>query len=103
AWTPVEVAADCDGVQGQVEADGCATADVLGRCALDAGTDWELQIVIYGADASSCELQAVGCETFGGGVWVPEPICEGSDGGGSGDENVFIQPTKVCVDPLQGE
>jgi hypothetical protein len=103
AWTPVEVASDCDGVQGQVEADGCATAGVLGRCALDAGTDWELQIVIYGDDAASCELQAVGCETFGGGVWVPEMICEGSDGGGSGDENVFIQPTKVCVDPLQGE
>lgn len=103
AWTEADVAGDCGGVQGQVDADSCATADVLGRCGLDAGTDWEVQVVIYGADASSCELQAVGCETFGGGVWVPEPICEGTGGGGGSDEDVFIQPTKVCVDPLQGE
>ncbi len=102
AWTEAEVEADCAGVSGTVN-DGipCATEGVLGRCVFDAGTDWEQQTVIYGADASACDLSATGCETFGGGTWEPEPLCEGSDGGGGG--NVFIQPYRECVAPLDGE
>ncbi|MFO7563895.1 MAG: hypothetical protein R6X02_14710 [Enhygromyxa sp.] len=103
AWTEDEAQADCTSVSGELAlGQPCATEDVLGRCALDAGTDWEQQIVVYGTDSSSCSLQAVGCETFGGGSWEPAPICEGEDGGGGGGK-VFIQPTRVCVDPIDGE
>jgi hypothetical protein len=104
AWTEADVNANCSEVQGQTNLEaGCAIDGVLGRCTLDGGTDWELQVVIYGADASSCDLQAAGCETFGGGTWKPEPICAGSGGGGGGDENVFIQPERTCVQPIDGE
>jgi len=104
-WTTAEVTADCDGVSGELSiGQACASEDVLGRCTIDAGTDFEVDTVIYGTDAASCELQAAGCETFGGGAWQPEPICEGSGGGGGGgDEDVFIQPTRECVDPIEGE
>ena len=104
-WTEPEVNADCSSVNGQVSlAQACSTEGVLGRCSLDAGTDFALELVIYGDDAADCDLQATGCETFGGGVWTPEPICDGTGGGGGGgDQNVFIQPTKVCVDPIEGE
>lgn len=53
-WTEAEVAANCDQVQGQVNpARACSREGVLGRCGIDAGTDWELQIVVYGADVSA--------------------------------------------------
>jgi len=104
AWTETEAQADCASVSGELALDqSCASEDVLGRCVLDAGTDWEQQIVVYGTDASSCSLQAVGCETFGGGNWEPAPICEGEDDGDGGGGKVFIQPTRVCVDPIDGE
>ncbi|HVH97080.1 MAG TPA: hypothetical protein VM869_00135 [Enhygromyxa sp.] len=104
AWTNAETAADCAQVSGDLApGQPCADEDTLGRCVLDALTDWEQQIVVYGTDPSSCSLQATGCETFGGGNWEPEPICEGQGGGGGGGGKVFIQPTRVCVDPLPGE
>ena len=104
AWTVSEVAADCSGVGGEVSAGvACASEGVLGRCVFDDGTEWEQQTVIYGDDDGACGLSATGCETFGGGEWVPEPICEGSDGGDGDTSSVFIQPTRECVDPIEGE
>ena len=104
-WSSQEVSANCDSAQGELSpGEVCASEDVLGRCTLDGGTDFELDTLIYGTDASSCALQATGCENFGGGEWKPEPICEGTGGeGGGGDESVFIQPTLECTPPLEGE
>ena len=104
AWSDTEVQADCNDLSGTVDLQmGCATDDVLGRCILDGGTEWEMQVVAYGTDASACDLQSVGCTTFGGGAWEPGPVCGGGGTETGGDENVFIQPSKVCLDPIDGE
>ncbi len=104
-WTEPDVTSDCTQVSGELGlGEACSIADVLGRCVVDEATEWELHYVIYGTDAASCSAQAVGCETFAGGEWRPTPICDGTGGDGDGDGgSVFIQPTRVCVDPLDGE
>lgn len=104
-WTGEAVIDDCEALYGVSALDAfCSTQDVLGRCVTDGGTPEEVKTVIYGFDADSCEVQAVGCETFGGGEWVPEPICDGTGNGGGGSPfPTFTQPTLECVDPLPGE
>lgn len=108
-WTGADVESACSQLMGTVALDtACDTADVLGRCVLDDGTDLEYVIVAYGTDADSCGDQRLGCETFGGGTWEPASICEGEDpgggsGGGSGSTDPFPQPRLICTDPLPGE
>lgn len=105
-WTEADVSADCSMVAGALAlGEACSDSDVLGRCVVDGGTDFEVHYVIYGSDADSCSAQQFGCETFAGGQWQPDPICEGAGGDGDGDGggNVFIQPTLNCVDPIEGE
>lgn len=102
-WTEADIQSNCDSVSGEVSfGKACSTTDVLGRCILDDGTDYEYQIVVYGTDPDACELQELGCENFGGGVWQPSATCGG--GGGGGDTGkVFIQPYLDCRDPLPDE
>ncbi len=105
AWTEPDVTADCTQVSGELGlGEPCSIADVLGRCVVDGGTDWQIDYVIYGTDPASCSAQEFGCETFAGGTWKPTPTCEGASGDGDGDGgSVFIQPTLNCVDPLPNE
>ncbi|MFV8749948.1 hypothetical protein ACNOYE_05325 [Nannocystaceae bacterium ST9] len=104
-WTEPDVTSDCSMVSGELGlGEACSIADVLGRCVVDEATEFELHYVIYGTDPATCSAQAVGCETFAGGEWRPTPTCDGTGGDGDGDGgSVFIQPTRVCVDPLEGE
>lgn len=104
AWTEVDVTAACDELSGELALGGaCSTDDVLGVCVLDGGTDRELHVVAYGTDASVCETQELGCETFGGGEWQPAEACGGGEPGGGGGFPVFQPPVLVCRDPLPGE
>lgn len=101
-WTDADVTAACDELRGTVAlGEACDASGILGRCRLEEAADRRLVVMPYGDDPDSCETQALGCETFGGGTWEPAPICGGNPGGGSG--NVFIQPTLECRDPQPGE
>lgn len=104
-WTEPDVTSDCAMVSGELGlGEPCSISEVLGRCVVDEGTDYEIHYVIYGSDPNTCSAQELGCETFAGGEWRPTPTCDGTGGDGDGDGgNVFIQPTLNCVDPLEGE
>lgn len=101
-WTAEAVSEDCAQVGGE-EVAACSSDDVLGRCQLEDGAG-AYDVVAYGTDPSECAGQQFGCETFGGGTWVPEGICEGDTPEPPPPTgNVFIQPTLECVPPLPGE
>jgi len=102
-WAEADVTAACDGLGGAVAlGEACDDTGVLGRCQLQEADDRIVDIVAYGDDPSACADQKFGCETFGGGTWEPEAVCEGDPGGGSTGP-VFIPPTLECQDPLPGE
>ncbi len=102
-WTSDSVDEDCTQLGGEV-VEMCASEDVLGRCLLESGPG-AYEVVAYGTDASSCSGQKFGCETFGGGTWVPEGICQDDqpDPDPEPQGSVFIPPTLECVAPLPGE
>lgn len=103
-WKEDGVREACDTLSGTLEVGGrCAIEQLLGRCAIDTDTEAGIVIFAYGDEAGDCAGQQMGCETFGGGTWEPEPMCGGTMPGGGGSGNVFIQPTLVCSDPLAGE
>lgn len=104
-WTDADVQAGCDQLGGEATlGEGCPSDGVLGRCITDEGTDQELHIVSYGDDPTACGDQQFGCETFAGGTWEPDPICEGeTDDDPPEPGNVFIPPTLECSDPVGGE
>ncbi|MGH1346338.1 MAG: hypothetical protein ACRBN8_32525 [Nannocystales bacterium] len=107
-WTGEDVEADCVDRGGDAALDvTCDSSGILGRCTVDGGTEREVQIVSYGADAGSCAITRTGCETFGGGAFEPGDVCAGDDpgdtGGGAGPGSPFIQPTLECRDAIAGE
>ena len=101
-WTEETLSVACDDLMGSAAIGArCTTDEMLGRCTLEADYG-QVVVFAYGTDAGSCDGQVLGCETFGGGEWSPEPIC-GGGGSGGGDGGVFIQPTLECRDPVAGE
>ncbi|MFT5433065.1 MAG: hypothetical protein ACI9OJ_003770 [Myxococcota bacterium] len=102
-WTAETAQLDCDDADGILETDGrCGYDDELGRCMIgEEGV--ATQLVFPGADPSSCEITAVGCEVFGGGVFTPAPICEDATVTPPPPGSPFIQPFLDCRDPISGE
>lgn len=104
AWSDEALREDCDSWSGEaVIGQACSVDPVLGHCILSSGGNF-VRVSLPGDDAAQCGSTERGCELFGGGVFVPAPICGGAatEGGGSGLP-IFQQPVRTCVDPKPGE
>lgn len=103
AWTEASVAEDCDGQKGTLADGGCAYASTLGTCVLGDGEQKTL-VVAPGDDPAKCGGQKLGCETFGGGTWLPDEPCKGDvTDPDPPTTNVFQPPELICKDPVAGE
>ena len=109
SWSPEAMLAECDAVGATLRPDeSCTDTYALGQCLLPSQDDaapeasGQKVVVIYSTDSADCDMQRVGCETFGGGTWLPEPLCT-NPGAGLPATGVFVQPTLVCSDPVAGE
>lgn len=100
-WTSEAVAEDCADQNGTLAEGACAAAGSLGTCVLGEGEQKTL-VLALGDDPSKCGGQELGCETFGGGTWLPDEICQG-DVPDPGLDSVFQPPELTCKAPLAGE
>lgn len=114
AWTLTSASTDCEdafpGVAGTFQPGvACSYAAVLGTCLQTKDDGTTVELVSAGADAAKCSGAETGCTVFGGGVFTPGNTCAGSVNADGGDStNVygsvpFVQPYRVCKDPLPGE
>lgn len=100
-WTSDAAAADCREWDAELVDGPCVYDDILGSCVLGE-EERVIRVVVPGADADSCRQQERGCEIFGGGIFVPAPVCGGDDLP-EGEGTVFQWPTLECRAPLEGE
>lgn len=108
-WSVSEATNDCKNNNSQIVKDKkCGIADDkrLGDCIfiIDKAKDKFARVELPGSDTSMCQSMERGCQFFGGGSFVPTPMC----GGKTGKEPkktlpVFQMPEYVCKDPKKGE
>lgn len=101
-WTTDAAAADCREWNTELVDGPCVYDDILGSCVLGE-EERVIRVVVPGADADSCRQQERGCELFGGGIFVPSPICGGDDLPEGEEGTVFQWPTLECRAPAEGE
>lgn len=79
SWTTEAMKGDCDKRRNNalVQGSACPAEATVGVCLLATGTDTETRVVFPGSDASQCATDKLGCETFGGGTFVPNTPCVG--------------------------
>lgn len=100
-WTKEAVSEDCAAQDGALTDGACGYDKTLGTCVLGEA-DLEVHVISPGEDATKCAGLKMGCETFGGGTFLPEPVCDGTEVPDPG-ATVFQPPELVCKDPLPGE
>lgn len=103
-WDQAGASADCGEWGAQVVDGACDYEDdgILGACVL-GGAERAIRVVIPGADPGDCRQQERGCELFGGGIFVPAPVCGGDLLPDPEEGTVFQWPVLECRDPLDGE
>lgn len=104
-WDATAATNDCSGRGSTVVLNqACSYPSIYGRCLLDSSTTRPVLIHFPGDNASRCGGGRTGCEFFGHGYFLPEPIC-GGDAANNGSTGlpVFQPPTLNCRDPLPGE
>lgn len=135
-WTIDTAMEDCQdvflGAAGDFRPDtGCQFESELGRCEVEDTTETSYLIVSAGSDPEDCALAQTGCETFGGGAFTPDPLCDvqsdstdaadgadgndatdgsdttdgadGLDGVVGGYPGVFVAGFTECKDPVDGD
>ncbi|MCB9566985.1 MAG: hypothetical protein H6710_07215 [Myxococcales bacterium] len=103
-WGEEAARADCSDWGGSLEMPGaCEYPSILGACVLTEGAEQVIRVVVPGEDPSKCRSAERGCELFGGGIFVPSPLCGGADDYINEDESVFQPPVLECRDPIEGE
>lgn len=100
-WTEQAVSDDCAAQNGSISEGACSYDKTLGTCVLGE-PDLTIHVIAAGDDASKCSGLKMGCETFGGGTFLPDPICEGDTPVDPG-ATVFQPPELVCKEPVAGE
>lgn len=101
-WTEEAASADCSEWGASFAEGSCEYDEILGACIL-GDPERVIRVVVPGADADSCRSQERGCELFGGGIFVPAPVCGGEDLPEAAEGNVFQWPVLECRQPLEGE
>lgn len=101
-WTKAGVAEDCTGQKGTITEGACSYAETLGTCVLDEVKEKTVKVIAPGNDSSQCGGQKLGCETFGGGTFLPDAPCAG-DTPDDPNATVFLPPKRICKDPVAGE
>lgn len=101
-WSADEAQADCREWGAEFEEGGtCDYAAILGACILGGGEQL-IRVVVPGSNPDSCRSQERGCELFGGGLFVPGPICGGEDLP-EAEGQAFQWPVLECRPPLADE
>jgi hypothetical protein len=105
-WTAESGSSDCElnipGGGGTFLEDEthCGVDPLLGRCDVTTNPGLEYLILLGGDDPELCDGGRLGCETFAGGVFTGEDVCNED---AEDDHTVFIWPYKTCSDPIEGE
>jgi hypothetical protein len=107
-WTDATVTSDCQRRNSTaVLGAACSYPSTLGQCILDANRPNVTRLTFPGADASKCGSTQNGCEFWGGGFFVPSPLCAGMTTPPTNmppaSLPVFRQPEQVCRAPREGE
>lgn len=101
-WTEDAAVADCSDWNSTFKpGETCEYESILGACILGDG-EKVTRVVVPGADARNCRQQERGCELFGGGIFVPAPLCGGEDLP-EAEGTVFQWPVLECRQPSEGE
>lgn len=100
-WTADSASADCRDWDATFTDGKCEYEEILGACIL-GDPEKVIRVVVPGADPGDCRSQERGCELFGGGIFVPAPVCGGEDLP-EAEGNVFQWPVLECKQPLDGE
>jgi hypothetical protein len=108
AWTAESATEDCEtpfpgADTGVFTLDfACDLSPIIGECIIEGEEGVLLQFA--GSEESACAGAVLGCETFGGGTFIPEPVCGGTGPGpGPITSGVFLQPFTECVNVPEGE
>lgn len=101
-WDEAGASADCREWGAELEEGVCGYEDILGACVL-GDPERVIRVVVPGSDSGDCRQQERGCEIFGGGIFVPGPVCGGDDLPDPVEGNVFQWPVLECKQPLAGE
>lgn len=103
-WTEEAASADCVDWESEfVPGGSCEYESILGACILTEGPEEVIRVVAPGDDPGKCRSTERGCELFGGGIFVPSPLCGGADDYLNEEGNVFLPPVLECRDPIEGE
>ena len=103
-WDQAGAGADCGEWGAQLVGGACDYEDdaILGACVL-GGEERAIRVVIPGANPGHCRQQERGCELFGGGIFVPGPVCGGDALPDPEEGTVFQWPDLECRPALAGE
>jgi len=107
-WSQKEAVDDCKSNDGVISLDtkcGIAEEKRYGSCIfiIDKEKDKFARVELPGTDSSKCTSMQRGCEFFGGGSFVPTPVCGGKVEKIKETVPIFQQPTKICKEPKKGE
>lgn len=100
-WTTEAVEADCAEWSAELIGGPCVYDEILGSCVIGE-EERVIRVVVPGGDVDSCRQQERGCEIFGGGIFVPAPVCGGEELP-EGEGTVFQWPVLECRAPDEGE
>ena len=79
----------------------CGVDPMLGRCDVDTVPGLEYFILLGGDDPANCDGGELACESFAGGTFTGEAVCD--DAVVDDDHTVFIWPYETCSEPIEGE
>ncbi|MCK6509456.1 hypothetical protein L6R29_05740 [Myxococcota bacterium] len=107
-WTVSEVTNDCKSNGSEIVLDkkcGIPEAERYGDCIfiVDKGKNKYTRVEIPGKDPNKCASMIRGCQFFGGGSFVPTPLCGGKVENNNETLPVFQQPDYTCKAPKAGE
>ena len=106
-WDSASAQASCDEYSVDLVDGACPYTETQGACVTSSDPATAQQLVIPGADASTCANNERGCEVFGGGTWVPGTVCGGASIDDADDvydaDNFYVPEELLCVEPKAGE
>ena len=107
-WTVDEATNDCKSNNSNIVIDQkCGIADDkrYGDCIfiIDKAKDKYARVELPGTDANRCASMIRGCQFFGGGSFVPTPLCGGVPNDPTETLPIFQQPEYICKEPRAGE
>jgi hypothetical protein len=102
-WTLESAEENCSAQDDSSFAAGaCGYESTLGACVVNGGQSDVYRLQFPGDDKEQCSSLEVGCEVFGGGIFVPAEPCGGLPNLEVEPGLVYINAEERCVEPVDG-